>query len=144
MDEWTRTIIAGVIVIVGLGIIVWGWAFFNSTNAGTITTAMTGMIGVVLGYYFGSSGKDKADKAAADATTKADKATKDSVDESTRKKALAAQAIAKVARTQGRFQVVGPPGGVPQARIRKEGPPATPEEAAVSDLQDAVDQLIQV
>lgn len=70
LDDYVRTVIACTIVFGGLITIIAVWAYRPVTDAQAFSTVITGLIGGVLGYYFGASGKQKSDSTAQAATTK--------------------------------------------------------------------------
>jgi len=69
LDEYVRTIVAGLVVFIGVPAILVFWIYRPVADAQAFSTVMTGILGVVLGYYFGSHGKATSDASAKDATT---------------------------------------------------------------------------
>lgn len=65
LKEWTQTVLA-LVVVFGGGILI----YLNGVSDET-TLAIIGVIGVVLGFYFGSSATSAVTKAATTAATDA-------------------------------------------------------------------------
>lgn len=143
LDESVRTIIALAIALGGLTVIIGAWALRPVSDAEAVSSVMTGLMGGVLGYYFGASGKAKSDSTADKATAKADATTRDAAARSDRAKAAAMGAATKIAEARGKLKVVGASGGGVQIRA-ETATRNTAEEAAMADLDDAIAQLAQV
>lgn len=136
LDDWTRTVLAYLVGFGGLAFIVVAWALvawghLTSTEAATIMSAIIGLMGIVLGYYFGSNGKDKADQAAADATSKTDSI-----------KSGAAKVNGSVQRALVILKAAGFEAGTHRLAANSEGIAAS--KSAVKDLEDASQALSEL
>lgn len=130
LDDTVRTIVALAIVFVGLIVIVGAWALRSASDAEALSSVMTGLMGGVLGYYFGASGKAKSD-ADADKAKASEKAT------TTR----AGNALAKLAEAKGKLKVTGTHTGGVVIREKVSGAPKDPIDAAIHDLEEATSAL---
>ena len=126
LDEYVRTIIALAIGLGGMAIIIAFWALRPVSEAEALSSVMTGLMGSVLGYYFGAHGKAKSDKAADDARSSA------AAIEKTRNKVLA-----QVSSATAKLMVTGTPAGGTQLRPQAAGQ-KTPIDDAISDLNAAL------
>jgi hypothetical protein len=134
LDDAVRTIIALVVGVGGAALIIAFWVYRSSTDAQAVSSVMTGLMGGVLGYYFGASQKSKSDVAADTANAKADKA-----------KTAAGKALAKVAEAKGKLKVIaGGAGGGLKVRSAPPGGSATPEDDALADLEQAASHLAEL
>jgi hypothetical protein len=117
-DDFVRTIIALGVTIIGLVALVSFWVFRPVTDAQAFSTVVVGLMGTVLGYYFGANGKQASDIAAQTATAKATGAT-----------AQAQKAHIRVTEVRARLQAQK---GTSSARIVGTGAPS-PTETGVAD-----------
>ena len=60
LAEWVRSALAIFVVFFGLAIIAYAWGLRGISDAKELSAVLLGMVGIVLGYYFGSKGVDKA------------------------------------------------------------------------------------
>ena len=74
LDDYVRTAVAGLIVFIGVPAILVFWIYRPVADAQAFSTVMTGVLGVVLGYYFGAQGKSTSDASAKEATEKLSRA----------------------------------------------------------------------
>ena len=75
--ESVRTNLAYFIVFLGLPAIIITYWFFGTNTATQLVPVVSGMIGIVLGYFYGTKGIERIEKTADKATGMADKAEKE-------------------------------------------------------------------
>lgn len=126
MDDYVRTIIAFAIVFSGLVTIIAIWVYRPIADAQAFSTVMTGLIGGVLGYYFGASGKQKSDSNAQTASEKVE-----------RIQSAARKAQARVAEAKGRLKAERAMQGRPSVTAAAAGPSDLPQDGPIHDLEEA-------
>ncbi len=65
--EAVRGAIAIYIVFVGIAVIIWAWYLRGVAEAESVAAILAGIIGIVMGYYFGRHGVDRAQTLAEEA-----------------------------------------------------------------------------
>jgi len=125
-DDYVRTAIALTVTVIGLVALVSFWIFRPVADAQAFSTVVVGLMGTVLGYYFGANGKQASDAAAQTATAKSAKSS-----------AQAQQAHIRVTEVRAMLQAQK---GMSRARTAVEGV-AGPIESGASD--GIVDSLLQ-